>query len=75
MKRNTVQKILNPLLVVLAVNQGITVIFKDSMTGETFALFHQTFGIIFIALIALHFVLNLNWVKANYFSRSGKEKE
>ena len=70
MTKNTVYKILSPILVVLTVNQVVTIILKDKMTGETFALFHETFGLVFIALIALHFVLNLNWIKANYFSKT-----
>ncbi len=69
MKRNTALKILNPILLVFFVNQAITVIFRDSLSPSAFEIFHKTGGAIFIGLLALHFILNFNWVRANYFSK------
>jgi hypothetical protein len=34
-----------------------------------FQVFHKAGGGILLTLIALHFILNFNWVKANYFSK------
>jgi hypothetical protein len=69
MKRNTALKILNPILAVFFVNQMITVIFRDNFSREAFEIFHKTGGAILLCLIAAHFILNFNWVKANYFSK------
>ena len=69
MKRNTMLKILNPILAVFFINQAITVIFRDSFSREAFEIFHKTGGMIFLLLIAAHFILNSNCVKANYFGK------
>jgi hypothetical protein len=75
MAKNTAYKILNPILAVLAVNQGVTIVLRDRMTGKAFVFFHETIGVIFMVLIIVHFILNLNWFKANYFCKTGKDKE
>lgn len=67
MKKNTLHKILNPILLVLFINQATTVLFLDELSPWAFQTFHKTGGGILLALIAVHFILNFNWVKANYF--------
>jgi uncharacterized membrane protein len=69
MKRNTFHKILNPILVILALNQAGTAIFAEELPHEAFEVLHQGGGFVFLALIALHFILNFNWVKANFFAK------
>jgi hypothetical protein len=69
MKKNTVLKILNLILVVLVVNQAVTVLFLDELPSGAFQIFHKGGGAILLLLIAVHFILNFNWVKANYFPR------
>jgi hypothetical protein len=69
MKRNTALKILNPILVVFFVNQVVTVLFRGHLSHEAFETFHIGGGSIFIGLIVVHFILNFNWVKANYFPK------
>ena len=69
MKRNTMLKILNPILVVLFINQAITVIFLDELPPWAFQVFHKAAGGILLVLIACHFLLNFNWVKVNYFGK------
>jgi hypothetical protein len=66
MKRNTMLKILNPVLFVLFINQALTAIFLDEMPVRVFQIFHKGGGAILLILIAIHFILNFNWVKANY---------
>jgi hypothetical protein len=56
-------------MAVLAVNQAVTALFSEKLSRETFEFFHQGGGVLFLVLIALHFALNFNWVKANYFSK------
>jgi hypothetical protein len=69
MKRNTALKILNPVLLLFFVNQVITVLFRERLSGSVFGFFHKTGGAILLCLIALHIILNFNWMKASYFSR------
>jgi hypothetical protein len=69
MKRNTLHKILNPVLVVFALNQAATAIFSDQLPPKAFEILHQYGGFVFLSLIALHFILNFNWVKANYLTK------
>ncbi len=69
MKRNTALKILNPVLLLFFINQAITVLFRDHLSFKVFGLFHKTGGAILLCLIALHIILNFNWIKANYFPR------
>jgi hypothetical protein len=69
MRRNTALKILNPVLVVLFINQAVTALLHDYIPHEAFEIFHQFAGFVLLTLIALHFFLNFNWVKANYFAK------
>jgi hypothetical protein len=69
MKKNTLHKILNPVLLVLFINQAVTVLFLDELPPKAFEIFHKGAGGILLALIAVHFILNFNWVKANYFAK------
>ena len=73
MKRNTALKILNPFLLVLALNQAATAILSDGLPPWAFMVFHKATGGILLGLIALHFTLNFNWVKANYFGKWGEK--
>ena len=67
MKKNTLHKILNLILFLLAINQAATAIFSDNLPPKVFEVLHQGGGFVFLAIIAVHFILNFNWVKANYF--------
>ncbi|MFZ0035721.1 MAG: hypothetical protein WAK60_12135 [Sedimentisphaerales bacterium] len=69
MKRNTALKILNPVLILLFINQATTVLLRDHLSHNAFGLFHKTGGAILLCLITLHIILNFNWIKANYFPR------
>lgn len=66
MKRNTLLKLSNPILGVLAVNQIGTGLLADRMPPETFQIMHQYGGLAFAAVALLHVILNWNWIKANY---------
>jgi hypothetical protein len=69
MKKNTLHKILNPILFALFINQVISVLLLDELPPWAFQVFHKAAGGVLLALIALHFILNFNWVKANYFTK------
>ncbi len=69
MSRNAALKILNPILAVFFVNQAVTVLFREHLSYKAFEIFHKGGGVILIGLIVVHFILNFNWVKANYFPK------
>jgi hypothetical protein len=69
MRRNTILKILNPILLLFFINQAATVLLRDHISFKAFGLFHKTGGAILLCLITLHIILNFNWIKASYFSR------
>ena len=69
MKRNKTLKILNPILLVLFVSQALTGLFHAKVPHELFEFMHGGGGVMLIVLITSHFILNFNWVKANYLSK------
>jgi hypothetical protein len=69
MKRNDVLKILNAVLVVLSINQAATVLFLGKLSREAFQVLHKGGGSVLIILIIVHLLLNLNWIKASYFTK------
>ena len=72
MKRNTALKVINLILVVLFVSQAVTALFHARISHDAFEFFHEGGGTILIGLIIVHFILNFNWVKANYFPKQHK---
>ena len=70
MKKIVALKILNPILLILFISQAVTATFNAKISHELFELFHEGGGTILIGLIIAHFILNFNWVKANYFRKT-----
>jgi hypothetical protein len=70
MKRNTMLKILNPILGLLVLNQILTGVFSDVLPREVFEIMHEGGGMIFAIAAVLHVILNWGWVKANFFKRT-----
>lgn len=66
MKRNTMLKILNPLLAVLLINQAATGALHDVMSEELFEVLHEGGGVLLILGVICHVALNWNWIKANF---------
>ncbi len=69
MKKNTVLKFLNPILLILFISQAVTGLFHDKISPDAFEFFHEGGGIILIALITVHIILNLSWFRANYLKK------
>ena len=74
MKRNSILKVLNPILGVLLANQILTGIFHDALPHEAFEIMHEGGGYVFAGVAILHVILNWNWVKANFFKRIPADK-
>ncbi len=69
MKKNTMHKILNPILLVLMANQLITGVGHRNFSHETFEFLHEGGGVLLAVLAGVHLILNFNWVKASYFGK------
>ena len=72
MTKNTMLKILNPLLGLLVVNQIATGLLADELfkvSPNAFEMLHETGGILLAVLTVAHLILNWNWIKATYFKK------
>lgn len=67
MNRNTILKILNPIMGILIINQVIVGLLSDSLEYGAFEILHKGGGILLALLIGLHLILNWGWVKTTYF--------
>ncbi len=72
MKRNSILKVLNPVLVILLLNQILTGVFHDAIPKEAYEIFHEGGGISFSFAALLHLIFNWNWVKATFYSKNPK---
>ncbi len=70
MKRNTLLKMLNPILAILIINQIASGMFHDYLDHETFEILHEGGGILFSLGILLHVILNWGWIKVNFFKKA-----
>lgn len=70
MKRNTMLKILNPILGILMASQMLTGIFGSSLSSEAFEIMHKDGGFLLAGVAGLHLILNWSWVKTNFFKRT-----
>lgn len=69
MKKNTVLKILNPIMGLLVLNQALTGLLRDALPYDAFEMLHEGGGPALVAVIALHVFLNWNWIRATYFKK------
>jgi len=65
MHKNTILKILNPILAVLTVTQAFSALLADHLSHEAFEWIHQGGGTLLLIGIVLHVVLNWTWVRAS----------
>jgi hypothetical protein len=72
MKRNSILKILNPVLAILFLNQILTGILHDTIPKEAYEFLHEGGGVSFAFAAVLHVILNWNWVKTNFYRRNPK---
>lgn len=67
-------KIVNPLLFVLVLLQGVTVLLSKFTTPpDWFWELHEYGGYGIFALALLHLILNWSWVKSNFFPKKPKK--
>lgn len=70
MKRNTMLKILNPILGILLVNQILTGFFHDIIPHEAFEILHERGGILFAIAVVFHVILNWGWIRTSFFKKT-----
>ena len=64
--------LLGSVLAVLVLTQALSGLLRDQLSGAVFQVVHQGGGIVLVAAIALHVVLNVAWVRTTY--RPGKRR-
>ncbi len=74
MKRNTMLKILNPILGLLLISQMLSGIFRRGLTHEQFEILHKFGGFVLTGAVVLHVILNWNWIKGSFFKRTSATK-
>ena len=67
--RNSILKIINPMLGVLLINQVLMGLLHDMLPRKVFEVMHEGGGIVFAIVALLHVILNWNWIKANFFRK------
>jgi len=68
-KRNSVLKVVNPVLGLLLISQALTGILHDALPEKVFEVGHVGGGILLLVVAALHVILNWPWVKNNFLRR------
>ena len=74
MRRNSILKIMNPVLGIMLLSQILTGIFGHQLPRWAFENFHKHAGTILGIIIVFHIVLNWNWIMANYFRKPSAAK-
>lgn len=74
MKRNSALKALNPVIAILLVNQLLSGFFSGRISHRSFEIRHEGGGIVLAIAIALHVILNWNWIKSSYFAKASPRK-
>ena len=69
MKKNTILKIINPILLVLIISQAASGMLRMKLSPESFEFIHEGGGMVLVGLVIVHLILNLNWVRVNYFPK------
>lgn len=72
MKKNSVFKVLNPILAILFLNQILTGLFNEVIPEKTYGLIHGGGGFLIAIAVVVHVIFNWNWVKANFYPKKPK---
>lgn len=66
MTKSKMLTILNPILAVLVITQGLSAVLGDQLPREAFEVVHEGGGGVLLVGIVLHVILNWNWVHGNF---------
>jgi uncharacterized membrane protein YraQ (UPF0718 family) len=59
-------KIVNPIIAVLFIGQAASGIFHEAIPYQVFGKVHGSIGLLLVAGVTVHLILNRNWIKANF---------
>jgi len=74
MEKNTVLKVVNPVLAVLILNQPFSGFLYSWTDWGAFETLHVGGGILLLIVSAIHLMLNWKWVQVNLLSNGKKHK-
>ena len=74
MKRNSILKIVNPILGILLVSQITTGLLGGTLSREVFEIVHKKGGILLAIVVSLHVTLNWPWIKTTFFTKSASHQ-
>lgn len=69
MKKNTMLKVINPILALLIVTQALSALLRDQLPPEAFEFVHEGGGFVLVVGSAIHLALNWPWVRTNLLPR------
>ncbi|MFH1438281.1 MAG: hypothetical protein ABIJ56_21410 [Pseudomonadota bacterium] len=71
MDRVKALRIVNPVMALLALNQGVTALLHDHLSDDVFSIVHEGGGAALLLCAAAHVGLNWSWVKATVRQMTG----
>ena len=74
MQKNTVLKVVNPVLVVLILNQPFSGFLYSLTDWDAFETMHVGGGILLLMFAAIHLILNWKWVQVNFLNNAKKKE-
>ena len=74
MDKNTVLKVVNPVLAVLILNQPFSGFLYSLTDWDAFETMHVGGGILLLLVAAMHLMLNWKWVQMNFFENAKRKK-
>ena len=72
MNKNTLLKIINPILAIVLLFQLITGLLHGIIPRAPFETIHGSGAGVLILFIIIHLVLNWNWVNVNFLNQKNK---
>ncbi|MGE5840927.1 MAG: hypothetical protein ACM335_01525 [Deltaproteobacteria bacterium] len=73
MDKNTVLKVVNPVLAILLLNQPFSAVLSEVTGWDFFEGLHVLGGVLLLCAAAIHLVLNWKWVEFNLLRRGKKQ--
>lgn len=74
MDKNTVLRVVNPVLAILLLNQPFSAFLSEVTGWDFFEGLHVLGGVLLLCAAAIHLVLNWKWVELNLL-RHGKKQQ
>lgn len=69
MNKNSLLKIVNPIMGLLFIAQILSGLFHRYIPHELFELVHEKGGVLLALLVVIHVALNWGWIRANFLKR------